>query len=143
MFQTGIIVAVIVGSLILLVYWFRYTCLLLLSTRTARDYASSFAEAHGLTFPQIQAKLQAHEQIDLAALAASLDRDFDSFSRWNADLGIEERMLQLDYRTKRLFVTVARSIAPVIAKEVLGEMTMAVSHLANSLGERACAGQSA
>jgi hypothetical protein len=126
MFQAGITVAIIVGSFILLGYWFRYTCLLLLSTRTARDYASSFAEAHQLTF-----------------LAASLDRDFDSFSRWNANLGIEERMLQLDYRLKRLFVRLTGSIAPAIAKEVLGEMTMVASHLANSLGERACAGQSA
>ncbi len=43
---------IIVVSTVLLIYWFRYTCLLMLRTQTARDYASGLAAANRLMYPE-------------------------------------------------------------------------------------------
>jgi len=47
-------VAIFVGtaSIVLLVYWFRYTSLLILSTKTSQDFSFDIAHAHELQFPK-------------------------------------------------------------------------------------------
>ena len=48
---------IIVVSTVLLIYWFRYTCLLILRTPTARDYASGLAAANRLMYPDVEGRL--------------------------------------------------------------------------------------
>ena len=55
-------------------YWFRYTCLLILSAETTRDYAADVATANQLSFLQVQTELR-ESPADLDRLQASLDRD--------------------------------------------------------------------
>ena len=50
-------VTITVSSVVLFAYWFRYTCLLILSAKTARDYASDVAYSNKLGFPEVQAQL--------------------------------------------------------------------------------------
>ena len=49
----------ILVSLILLAYWFRYTCVLILSAKPACDYAAQVAVTNRLSFPRIQQTLEA------------------------------------------------------------------------------------
>src|SRR5690242_11509363 len=96
---TGIIIT---GSVVLFAYWFRYTCLLILSAKTARDYAADLVQASGLRVVEVQSKLRADQAIDLAELHAALERDYSfvqSLSRRDTgeQLILENRMLQIHY----------------------------------------------
>src|SRR5260370_41984137 len=60
----------------LLIYWFRYSCRLILSAKPARDYTEEVAAANELRFLEIQQDLpyvQGRRQID--NLQQSLERD--------------------------------------------------------------------
>src|SRR5271163_4257057 len=100
--STGVITA---SSVLLFGYWFRYTCLLILSAKTTRDYAAAVAHANQLGFLQVQSQLQ--ESVpDLDILKASLDRDYEVLTYLlkhasNTAQGaesIEKRMLAINYR---------------------------------------------
>ena len=70
-------IGITASSALLFVYWFRYTCLLILSAKTTRDYAGEFAAATELSFPSVQAKLrEAYTAASLVELQASLNRDY-------------------------------------------------------------------
>jgi hypothetical protein len=75
---TGIIIA---GSALLFAYWFRYTCLLILSAKTVRDYAADLVQATGLRVVEVQSEVRADRTIDLAELHAALERDSCSSQR--------------------------------------------------------------
>src|ERR1700730_8615318 len=67
---------VITGSSVLLFgYWFRYTCMLILSAKTTRDFAAQVATANQLGFLEVQAQLRA-SAASLDPLRDALDRDY-------------------------------------------------------------------
>lgn len=45
-------ILVLTVSLILFLYWFRYTCLLILSAKPAKDYSGQVAQVNQLSFPR-------------------------------------------------------------------------------------------
>ena len=55
-------IVIMAGSVLLFGYWFRYTCLLILSARTTRDYAGAVATANQLSFLEVQSVLREHVQ---------------------------------------------------------------------------------
>lgn len=137
-----LLVTVIISSssFLLFGYWFRYTCLLILSARTTRDYAASVAMANQLNFLEVQSQLRV-SNANLAALQQSLDRDYRvlTYLLNNSaigDSGIEKRMLQVDYRMMRAWYRVSRNLSPSVACRALEEMSQVVAHFANSMGER-------
>lgn len=139
-----------VGSALLFGYWFRYTCLLILSAKTARDYAGEVAHANQLSFLQVQAQLRADGPADLDLLQGSLDKDYalvtyliQHASGGSSEFGVEDRMLQLNYRLTRFWYQTARRISPDVARHALDEMSTVVSHFANAVGERASVGAGA
>ena len=136
----------ILVSLILLAYWFRYTCLLILSAKPARDYASQVAATNRLSFPTILQSLEGGEApAELDALCRQLDRDYTLLTclmRHGAEFkelgqSIEDRMLMLDFALMKRTFTMRRS------RESLREMAGIVQHFANQMGERAYAGSMA
>jgi hypothetical protein len=129
-----------VGSLLLLAYWFRYTCLLMLTARTTQDFAVEIVAAHQLSFPEIQALLRSGASVELDQLSESLERDFAVVSRLVAHdsaAGIEDRMLGMNYSVAHMLFRVAGRFSPEIARQALQEMSDVVAHFANGLGERA------
>jgi len=61
----------------MLVGWFRYSCRLLLRTRTSKDFADHVARASQLALPDVQARLDAaDEPQDLIACREALERDY-------------------------------------------------------------------
>ena len=138
-----------VSSVLMLGYWFRYSCLLILSAETTRDYAADIATANQLSFLQVQAELREQQPADLNRLQASLDRDLAvvTYLIQNAsgqgEWGMEARMLKLNYRLMSTWCSVSQRFSPEAGRRALDEMSMIVSHFANSLGEQATAGAAA
>ena len=133
-----------VSSALLFGYWFRYTCLLILSTKTAQDYTSDVAEINELGVLRVQADLPQASSADLDRLHQSLERDYEviSFLFRNAagargDQNLEDRMLALYYRVMATCYRATRGVSDAWARKALAGMTDVVAHFANSLGERA------
>ena len=125
------------SSVALFVYWFRYTCLLMLSAKTAQDYAGDVAMANQLSFPEVQARLREDRATDLGGLQTALDRDFamvtylleHAANPSQGSAALENKMLQINYKAMRLWFSISRS------RKALEEMASVVAHSANAMGE--------
>jgi len=144
MVETATTIVLTAGSFLLLAYWFRYTCLLILSAKTTRDYAGEVAEANQLSFLEVQAKLRAEGPADLDMLNSALDRDYSRITQLleqakgnGQEFALEDRMLRMNYRVTRGWYRISRHFSSAAARNALDEMSMMVSHFANSMGERA------
>jgi hypothetical protein len=149
MFESALTVIITASSALLFGYWFRYTCLLILSAKTSRDYAADVARANQLGFLEVQARLQ-DAAPDLDGLHASLDRDYalityliQHASGAQGELSLEDRMLQLNYRLMSAWCRMSRRFSVEAGRRALDEMATVVSHFANAMGERAVAGAAA
>lgn len=143
-------VGIIAGSMALFGYWFRYTCLLILSAKTTRDYAGEVAMANQLNFREVQSSLRERANADLDRLRDSLDRDYDVVTyllkhaaNSEGESSLENSMLALNYRVMRTWYTMSRRFSTTAAARALDEMSLVVAHFANAMGERAAAGAAA
>ncbi len=135
------------SSAALFAYWFRYTCLLILSAKTTRDYAAPVATANQLSFVQVQSALR-ETSTDLEKLKEALDRDYkvltyllkNAANPSSGYTAIEDRMLEVDYKLMRVWYGISRRLSPLAARRALDEMSNVVAHFANAMGERAVAG---
>jgi hypothetical protein len=133
------------GSVLLFGYWFRYTCMLILSTKTIRDHAGSMAAVHQLSFLQVQSQLRGCASDNLARLHDALDRDYAIVMRLLAETpssaqgqsGLESWMLQMNYRLMGAWARVSFRFSPAAACRALDEMSQVVAHFANAMGELA------
>jgi hypothetical protein len=140
-------IGITASSVLLFGYWFRYTCLLILSAKTARDYAAEVATANQLSFLQVQSQLRTQTAVELDALEKALNRDYATIKyllEHSAALpaiqgSLEKRMLEIDYRLMRAWYRVSRSFSAAAARRAVEEMSLVVAHFANAMGERAAA----
>lgn len=131
-------IAIMLSSVLLFAYWFRYTCLLILSAKTARDYAMQVATDNGLNFLGVQSALREPASADLDSLQTLLDRDYALVARMMTQLGdsgIEARMLAINYRLAGAWYRMSRRFSAQSARQALEEMSMVVAHFANTVGE--------
>jgi len=130
-------VLIIVCSAVLLVYWFRYSCLLLL--RNAAPAETPFADER---FSIGMVLDNAGTEKNLTELERALDRDYKLLSyllKHAADLelaSIENRMLILDYKLMRVWFRVTRIMAPAQSRKALVEMATALSAVARQAGQQ-------
>ena len=149
MLELAVTLIVTVSSALLFGYWFRYTCLLILSAKTARDYARDVAQANQMNFLTVQAQLREQGAADFDRLHASLDRDYAvityliQHASGSEGIGIEDRMLQLNYRLMGAWYRLSNRFSPEAARRALDEMSTIIAHFANTMGERAVAGAAA
>jgi hypothetical protein len=135
-------VIITVSSVLLFGYWFRYTCLLILSAKTTRDYAGEVAAANQLGFLDVQSQLRSNSK-EFDKLRAALDRDYAVLTRLMGHLaaqegsGAEQRMLALNYRLMSAWYGVSSRFSAAAARRALDEMSMVVAHFANVMGEQA------
>jgi hypothetical protein len=145
--STDMIVSIVIIaiSLTLFVYWFRYTCLLILSARTTKDYAPHVASANQLRFLEIREKLlSSPTPEDLDTLNASLQRDYQLLTylmkyaagRQRSAHGLENRILMIDYHIMIFWYAIVRRVSSTQARQALLEMSSIVQYLANAMGER-------
>jgi len=147
MIELSATIVILASSVLLFGYWFRYTCLLILSARTTRDYAADVATANQLSFLEVQSMLRAHAAADLGTLKASLDRDYKVLSYLlkhsanpsSGEDAVEKRMLEVHYRLMAAWYSVCRNLSPTAAYRALDEMASVVAHFANSMGAQTAA----
>lgn len=149
MFEFVATLIITASSALLFAYWFRYTCVLILNAKTSRDFAGDVAAANQLSFLTVQQQLQV-AGADLGHLHESLDRDYALLTYLvghaaghQGDFGLEDRMLQLNYRLMGAWCRISRPFSATMARKALEEMSMVVAHFANLMGERAMAGAAA
>ena len=133
---------IVLFSVVLFVYWFRYSCLLILQNRTASaaQYVGST-----LSFPAVQERLKNQESgIDLLdQLHRDLSNDYRIIcfllrcAAENDVDPIERRLLMLDYWILQAWYAVSRRAAPLQARKALEEMSNIVSYFASSVGRPA------
>jgi hypothetical protein len=141
MIETLVTAVITVSSILLFCYWFRYTCHLILTAATARDYATSVAQAHQLGFQEARQRLKDGDT-ELDCMKDMLDRDYAVLVglmnyAGDAQAGIERRMLAAHYRLAAVWYKAGSRISASAARQALEEMSLVVAHFANSVGEAA------
>lgn len=138
-------IALTLGSALLLLYWFRYMCLLIVSAKTTRDYAAEVAAANQLGFVQVQEQLHRAAPAELERLHAALDQDYalltyllKNAARSGTEKStVENCMLAANYRLMAAWSRVSRRFSAAASTRALEEMALVVAHFANVMGERA------
>ncbi len=134
-------ILLIVLSLALLAYWFRYSCLLIVHTRTAEDFGLEVSRANGLSFAMVKERLDSGEARELAPLYESLSRDYEVLTQLLGQLNreeqqLEEQLLQVNFRVTQVWFRVANAVGLKAAAGALEELNEMVAHFANSVGEQ-------
>jgi hypothetical protein len=128
-------------SLLLLVYWFRYSCILLLRSHAERTASVPAAADNRFCFAEVQAQLRTAEVLD--PLHLSLQRDYAMLIyllQHAAGLSLEsfeDRLLVLDYKVMQWWYRLTRIAAPQQARRALSEMASILDVLARKMGEQA------
>ena len=150
MIELIVTIGMTAGSLLLFGYWFRYTCLLILSAKTTQDYACEVAAANQLSFLEVQATLREGAPAELDPLQTALDRDYavvtyllKNAARAAGHQSVETRMLAMNYRLMRAWSRLSRQFSLEASRRALEEMSQVVAHLANIMGEQAACGTAA
>jgi hypothetical protein len=130
-------VLIITFALVLFVYWFRYSCLLLLRRSADQPVAASERFNYG----SVQEGLKAGLELD--PLRQSLDRDYRVLTyllEHAAGLELEQleyRLLVLDYKMMQAWYRLTKSAAPRQARRALGEMANVLGVLGGRIGGQA------
>ena len=134
-------ILIIAFSLALLIYWFRYSCILILRNQAAEAEPVSNAADVGFSFWQVQESLKGEDELD--PLRVALDRDYRVLTyliEHAAGLELatlEDRLLRLDYWIMRRVYRLTRTFAPRQARQALVEMATVLGILVYHLGEQA------
>ena len=133
---------IIIASSALFLYWFRYSCLLLLAEKRSAGYALRVASNIQLSFPQVQAALEAlPHSAALDRLHARLDQDYHLLTdllRHPGGESIEHRILRIDYHIMRIWYQLTRSSRLMLqARKALEEMSWILGYFAAEIGESA------
>jgi hypothetical protein len=133
---------IIIASSVLFLYWFRYTCLLVLAEKDSAQYAFQVASNIQLSFPQVQEALQTlGHSAALDRLRERLDQDYDLLTELLHHPGsdsIQHRILRFDYQVMRACYQLTRTSGhPLQAKKALGEMSSILGYFAAQIGESA------
>jgi hypothetical protein len=134
-------VLIIGFSLILFVYWFRYSCILLLRNFSEQPVLANPIADSRFSLAEVQDRLKSGLQLD--PLQEALDRDYRMISyllEHAPDLGLqsmEDRLLVWDYNVMRCWFRFTRTIAPEHARRALLEMATVLGILNQKIGEQA------
>jgi len=128
-------------SLLLLLYWFRYSCILLLRSQAERAASAPAVPDIRFCFAEVQAQLRTAEVLD--PLHLSLQRDYEILIyllQHAAGLSLEsfeDRLLVLDYKVMQWWYRLTKVAAPQQARRALYEMASILNVLAQKMSEQA------
>jgi hypothetical protein len=131
-------ILILVFSAVLLVYWFRYSCVLLLRSAAERNEVPMSDERFNIAMVLNRVRTAR----DLGPLERALDRDYHMLTyllKHAADLelaSIENRMLILDYKLMRVWYRLTRTIAPDQSRKALAEMASVLGAVARQTGQQ-------
>ena len=130
-------VFIVAISALLLVYWLRYSCVMLLHDAQERS-AMLTVDAERFSASSVLERLKT--EADLAPLERALERDYRVVTyiiEHATDLelaSIENRLLVFDYRLMRLWSRLTRALAPQQSRKALSEMASVLRVLAGQMG---------
>ena len=133
------------ASSALFVYWFRYTCLLVLAQRESTEYALKVASTIRLSFLEAGRALEAEPHtLALDSVHAGLENDYriltDLLRQATGSESIEHRLLAIDYKVMQVWYKVARGHSDrLYARNALSEMSSILGYFAEELGQDAAA----
>jgi len=126
-------------SALLLIYWFRHSCSLLLRSQAGGPERTPVADS--FQFREVQRRIQNESQLD--TLHRCLDRDYQvlTYLFQNAyTLGrtrFEDRLLVWDYQAMQWCYRLTKTAAPRQARRALREMASVLGVLAARMDRRA------
>ena len=129
-------ILIIACSLVLLAYWFRYSCLLLIRNSGGSSEATPVASRFKVR--EVQSGLKLGGALD--PLHEALRRDYQLLmylGEHASGLGLEsleDRLLVLDYRVMQLWYRITRALFPSQARQTLSEMASILTILADHMG---------
>jgi len=126
-------------SVLLLAYWFRYSCILLLRSHAERT--PSAVPDNRFCFAEVQARLRTAEVLDPLHLSLQRDQEILIYLLQHAAglslESLEDRLLVLDYKVMQWWYRMTRIAAPQQARRALYEMASILNVLAQKMGEQA------
>jgi hypothetical protein len=131
-------ILIIAFSVVLFVYWFRYSCLLLL--RNAAERSTTVVEDERFNVARVIEGLKS--QGELNSLERALERDYYVFTyllEHATDLelaSIENHILLLDYKLMRIWSHLTRTAAPKQSRRALTEMASILGVLVCKMAEQ-------
>ena len=132
---------IIVSSSLLLVYWFRYTCKLILSQKYSANCALKVASTIRLSFPQTELALQSPLRVPaLDQLYQCLENDYriltDLLSDAAGDNSIERRILTIDFKIMRIWYGLTKTSRNLPqAGSALSEMSSILGYFASEIAQ--------
>jgi hypothetical protein len=128
-------------SVVLFVYWLRYSCVMLLRSAQERAGVPTVADPR-FNVSSVRESLQTEGDsvADLGPLERALDRDYHVVTyliQHAADLelaSVENKLLVLDYKLMRLWSHLTRTFAPKQSRKALLEMAAVLSVLVGQMG---------
>ena len=132
-------VFIIAISVILFVYWLRYSCVMLLRSAQERGEMAKSADER-FSVAAVQERLKTESDLD--PLEQALERDYHVVTyliEHAADLelaSIENKLLVLDYKLMRIWSRVTRTVAPQQSRKALCEMASVLSVLVGQMGDQ-------
>lgn len=141
-----IITALIIGiSLVLFVYWFRSTVIMILRTAPSEEYAQRVAAANQLSFVDVRQQLHTRTATtELSGFCHALQRDYRVLKYLlghaaTVEAGsytAEQRLLMLNFRMMSVWFSAVARFRPQHAKHALLEMSGTLEYFANVMGRR-------
>jgi hypothetical protein len=129
-------VFIIAISVILFVYWLRYSCVMLLRNAQERTEVSPVADER-FSISSVRERLRTEG--DLASLERALERDYHVVTyliEHAADLelaSIENKLLVIDYKLMRVWSHLTRTAAPQQSRKALAEMASVLGVLVGQM----------
>ena len=129
-------ILIITFSFVLFVYWFRYSCVLLLRNAAERS-ATTQPDDERFSVAKVMERLKAKPELE--PLERALERDYHVVTyliSHAADLelaSIENRLLILDYRIMRLWSRLTRTMAPEQSRKAFTEMASVLGVLVREM----------
>jgi hypothetical protein len=130
-------VFIVAISAVLLLYWLRYTCVMLLHGAQERSTMPGAADER---FSASSVLERLKTEADLAALERALEHDYRVVTyiiEHTTDLelaSIENKLLVFDYQLMRLWSRLTRTLAPQQSRKALSEMASVLRALAGQMG---------
>ena|SRR5215813_1816615 len=132
-------ILIILISFVLLVYWFRYSCILLLRGH-GEPIVSPSADSQ-FSFGSARTRLGEEPEMDALHLALERDHKLITYLLEHAPglelSSFEDKLLLWDYKAMQLWYRITRIAAPEQARRALSEMGNVLAILGSKIGERA------
>ncbi|HWR50665.1 MAG TPA: hypothetical protein VN428_06140 [Bryobacteraceae bacterium] len=137
----------LVFSCLVLFYWFRYNCTVILRRKVSKDRAHRVAQANQLSFADLADRFDDLDSEGLGSADQALSRDYEVLTcllRYTSAIQpggftFDQRLLMLDFKIQQRWFAVTHRWLGATARHTLQERVNILTHFANTVGKRSAA----